>query len=107
MSSLAMDPAKLLMHILRSTRLSPRNGWTFKPFSIRYTPSFIALEYKIQGPILNCILNCVYVMQHKFDLTRAFKGVANKGVGVDLMIFDISKNLPVPNMSSLPSSILD
>jgi hypothetical protein len=46
-------------------------------------------------------------MQHKPDRTRAFKGVANKGVGVDLMIFDIHNNLPIPNMSSLPSSIPD
>jgi hypothetical protein len=44
-------------------------------------------------------------MQHKPDRSRAFKGIANKGVGVDLMIFDIPKNLSVPNMSSLPSSI--
>ena len=44
-------------------------------------------------------------MYDKFDRIWAFKGVANKGVGVDLMIFDIPKNLPIPNMSSLPSSI--
>jgi hypothetical protein len=46
-------------------------------------------------------------MQHKPSRTRAFKGVANKGIGVDLMIFDIPENLHVPNMSSLPSSIPD
>jgi hypothetical protein len=46
-------------------------------------------------------------MQHKSDRTQAFKGVANKGIGIDLMVFDISKNLSVPNVSSLPSSILD
>jgi hypothetical protein len=46
-------------------------------------------------------------MQHKPDRTQAFKGVANKSVGVDLMIFDILENLPVPNMSNLPSSIHD
>jgi hypothetical protein len=44
-------------------------------------------------------------MQHKPDRPRAFKGVAKKGVGVDLMIFDIPKNLPIPNMSILSSSI--
>jgi hypothetical protein len=46
-----------------------------------------------------------FVMQHKPDRIWAYKGVANKGVGVELMIFDIPKNLLVPNMSSLPSSI--
>jgi hypothetical protein len=53
------------------------------------------------------ILIVFFVMQHKPDHTWAFKGVANKGIGVDLMIFDIPENLPIPNMSNLPSSIPD
>jgi hypothetical protein len=48
-----------------------------------------------------------FEMQHKANRIRAFKGVANKDVGVDLMIFDIPKNLHIPNMSSLPSPIHD
>ena len=47
------------------------------------------------------------VMQHKPDRTQAFKGVANKGIGIDLMVFDNSKKLSISNVSSLPSSILD
>jgi hypothetical protein len=46
-------------------------------------------------------------MQYKPDRIRAYKGVASKGIGVDLMLFDIPENLPVSNMSSLPSSIPD
>jgi hypothetical protein len=57
---------------------------------------FIVPNYKIQIPMVNCILHCGYTMQHKFIRTRAFKGVANKGIEVDLIVFDIYKNLHIP-----------
>jgi hypothetical protein len=42
-------------------------------------------------------------VQFKSDKARAFKGVS--GTGVDLMILDIPEGLPVPMVSSSPTSI--
>ena len=49
------------------------------------------------------IFHC-YV-QHKSDKARAFKGVRDAKVGVDLMIMDILEGLPVPTVASLASSV--
>ena len=46
-------------------------------------------------------------MQHKFDKARAFKGKQGTTGGIDLMIVDIPKGLPVSMVSSLPTSILE
>jgi hypothetical protein len=45
-------------------------------------------------------------VQHKSDKARAFKGMQGTDGGVDLMIVDIPKGLPVPMVSSPPTSIL-
>jgi hypothetical protein len=44
-------------------------------------------------------------VQHKFDKARAFKGMQGTDGGVDLMIVDIPEGLPVPMVSSPPTSI--
>jgi hypothetical protein len=44
-------------------------------------------------------------VQLKFDKARAFKGVQGTVGGVDLMIVDIPEGLPVPVVSSPPTSI--
>jgi hypothetical protein len=44
-------------------------------------------------------------VQHKSDKARAFKGVQGTDGGVDLMIVDIPEGLPVPMVSSPPTSI--
>jgi hypothetical protein len=44
-------------------------------------------------------------VQYKSDKARAFKGVQGIDVGVDLMIVDIPKGLPVPMVSSPPTSV--
>jgi hypothetical protein len=44
-------------------------------------------------------------MQHKSDKARAFSRVQGTHGGVDLMIVDILEGLPVPMVSSLPTSI--
>jgi hypothetical protein len=51
------------------------------------------------------ILNVVCNVQHKFDKARAFKGVQGIDGGVDLMIVDIPEGLPVPMVSSPPTSV--
>jgi hypothetical protein len=45
-------------------------------------------------------------VQHKSDKARAFRGVQGTNGGVDLMIVDIPKGLPVSMVSSPPTSIL-
>jgi hypothetical protein len=52
-------------------------------------------------------LNVVCNVQHKSDKARAFKGVQGTAGGIDLMIVDIPKGLPVPMVSSPPTSILE
>jgi hypothetical protein len=54
---------------------------------------------------MNFILNVVCNIQHKSDKARAFKGVHGSASGVDLMIVDIPEGLPVPMVSSPPTSI--
>jgi hypothetical protein len=44
-------------------------------------------------------------VQHKSDKARAFNGVQGTGTGVDLMIVDIPEGLPVPIVSSPPTSV--
>jgi hypothetical protein len=44
-------------------------------------------------------------VQHKSDKARAFRGVKGTVGEVDLMIVDIPKGLPVPMVSSPPTSI--
>ena len=46
-------------------------------------------------------------VQHKFDKTRAFSGVRDAKVGVDLMIMDIPEGLPVPTVASPTSFVLE
>jgi hypothetical protein len=53
------------------------------------------------------ILNVVCIVQHKSDKACAFKGVLGTVGGVDLMIVDIPKGLPVPMVSSPPTSVLE
>jgi hypothetical protein len=55
---------------------------------------------------MNFILNVVCNVQHKSDKARAFKGVHGTIGGVNLMIVDIPEGLPVPMVSSLPTSVL-
>jgi hypothetical protein len=45
-------------------------------------------------------------VQHKSDKARAFNGVQGSSSGVDLMIVDIPKGLPIPILSSPPTSVL-
>jgi hypothetical protein len=45
-------------------------------------------------------------VQHNSDKARAFNGVQGTSSGVDLMIVDIPKGLPVPIVSSPPTSVL-
>jgi hypothetical protein len=54
---------------------------------------------------MNFILNVVSNVQHKFDKARAFKRVQGTAGGVDLMIVDIPEGLPVPMVSSPPTSV--
>jgi hypothetical protein len=54
---------------------------------------------------MSIILNVVYNVQYKFDKARAFRGVQGTAGGVDLMIVDIPKSLPVSMVSSLPTSV--
>jgi hypothetical protein len=44
-------------------------------------------------------------VQHKSDKARAFQGMQSTDGGVDLMIVDIPEGLPVPMVSSPPTSI--
>jgi hypothetical protein len=53
------------------------------------------------------ILNVVCNVQLKSDKARAFKGVQGTAGGVDLMIVDIPKGLPVPMVSFPRTSVLD
>jgi hypothetical protein len=46
-------------------------------------------------------------VQHKSDKARAFKGVPGTVGGVDLMIVDIPEGLPIPMVSSPPTSVLE
>jgi hypothetical protein len=54
---------------------------------------------------MTSILNVVCIVQHKSDKARAFKGILGTTSGVDLMTVDIPKGLPVPMVSSPPTSI--
>ena len=51
------------------------------------------------------ILNFHCHVQHKSDKARAFRDVQGASAGVDLMIMDIPKGLPVPMVSSPASSV--
>jgi hypothetical protein len=53
---------------------------------------------------MNFIPNVVCNVQHKSDKARAFKGVQGTAGGIDLMIVDIPEGLPVPMVSSPPTS---
>jgi hypothetical protein len=44
-------------------------------------------------------------VQHKSDKAHAFNGVQGTTTGIDLMIVDIPEGLPVPIVSSLPTSV--
>jgi hypothetical protein len=55
---------------------------------------------------MNIILNVVCNVQHKSDMARAYRGVKGTTGGVDLMIVDILEGLPVPMVSSPPTSVL-
>jgi hypothetical protein len=44
-------------------------------------------------------------VQHKSDKARAFNGVHGTTTGVDLMIVDIPEGLPIPIVSSPPTSV--
>jgi hypothetical protein len=44
-------------------------------------------------------------VQHKSDKARAFKGMQGSDGGVDLMTMDIPEGLPVPMVSSPPTSV--
>jgi hypothetical protein len=44
-------------------------------------------------------------MQYKSDKARAFKGKQGTTGGIDLMIVDIPEGLPVPMVSSPPTSV--
>jgi hypothetical protein len=44
-------------------------------------------------------------VQYKSDKARAFKGMQGTDGGVDLMIVDIPEGLPVPMVSSPPTSV--
>jgi hypothetical protein len=44
-------------------------------------------------------------MQHKSDKARAVNGVQGTTTGVDLMIMDIPEGLPIPIVSSPPTSV--
>jgi hypothetical protein len=46
-------------------------------------------------------------MQHKSDKACAFKGVQGNSGEVNLMIVDIPEGLPVPMVSSPPTSVLE
>ena len=46
-------------------------------------------------------------VQHKSDKARAFRGVQGTNAGVDLMILDVPKGLPVPIVSDPTSSVLE
>jgi hypothetical protein len=50
-------------------------------------------------------MNVVCHVQHKSDKARAFNGVQGTTTGIDLMIVDIPEGLPVPIVSSLPTSV--
>jgi hypothetical protein len=54
---------------------------------------------------MNFILNVICDVQHTSDKARAFKGVQGTTGGVDLMIVDIPEGLPVPMVSSPPTSV--
>jgi hypothetical protein len=50
-------------------------------------------------------MNVVCHVQHKSDKARAFNGVQGTTTGIDLMIVDIPEGLPVPIVSSPPTSV--
>jgi hypothetical protein len=66
---------------------------------------FNASCWKYSSIEINFILNVVCNVQYKSDKARAFKGVQGTAGGVDLMIVDIPEGLPVPMVSSPPTSV--
>jgi hypothetical protein len=56
---------------------------------------------------MSIILNIICNMQHKSDKARAFKGMQGTASGVDLVIVDIPKGLPIPKVSFPPISVPD
>jgi hypothetical protein len=54
---------------------------------------------------MSIIPNVDFDVQHKSNKVQAFKKVHSFGVGVDLMIVDIPKGLPVPIVSSPTTSV--
>jgi hypothetical protein len=66
---------------------------------------FNASSWKCSSFAMNFIRNIVCNVQYKSDKARAFKGVQGTVGGVDLMIMDIPEGIPVPMVSSPPTSL--
>ena len=56
---------------------------------------------------MHFILKVICNIQHKFNKALTFRGVQATASRVDLMIVDILEYLPIPMVSSLPTSIPD
>ena len=54
---------------------------------------------------MRIILNVVCIVQYKSNKACAFRGVQSTTIGVDMMIVDIFKGLPVLVVSSPPTSV--
>jgi hypothetical protein len=66
---------------------------------------FNASCWKCSSFAMNFILNVVFNVQYKSDKARAFKGEQSTAGRVDLMIVDIPEGLPIPMVSSPPTSV--
>jgi hypothetical protein len=71
----------------------------------KFSCLFNASCWKCSSFAMNLILNVVCNVQHKSDKPRAFKDMQGTAGGVDLMIVDIPEDLPVPMVSSPPTSV--
>ena len=56
---------------------------------------------------MSSILNFHCHVQHKSDKAQAFRGVQGVSAGVDLMIMDVPKGLPIPMVSDPASFVLE
>ena len=56
---------------------------------------------------MNFILNVICNVQYKSDKARAFKDMQGTTSGVDLMSMEILKDLFIPMVSTLPTSVLE
>jgi hypothetical protein len=81
------------------------NMMAFLEMVCNFSCLFNASCRKCSSFSMNLILNVVCNMQHKSDKARAFKGVQGTTGGVDLMIVDVVEGLPVPMVSSPPTSV--